>query len=812
MNSKIRVRLVPKTRDGRSIVADAFELTTTNAKANRPDRNRAAESLSRVRKLGLKAPRVTYHGSVEAKLSKKSVEELFETKLDFTSEPLLEGLRPITEVESEEAMPGRVNVNTASAEELEELPGIGSALASRIVKERKTAQFVRLSDLRRVSGIRKSILNKLRSTASTGFAPKTPPGKTRERVHLSNELRVPEQLRDLIAFAYIPTPVEYFVETYIPPDIENYHLRLQDVANALRTPSSHRNNWTGKGVQIAMTDTGFAPHPFFERQGYEIHRASTPSAPNPAVDTNGHGTGESANVLFMAPDGRFVGVKHNDYSAEALETALQQAPRIITNSWGWDIDYGTWAQLQAYDPNLYNELRDLENIINDAIDDGVLIVFAGGNGQHAFPASMPSVLAVGGVSVDRDGSLKASSYASSFRSKLYPGRTVPDVCGVVGEYTSDALLPGHIMLPVPEGCTLEGRNMPAGISPEGWGVFSGTSAASPQVAGIAALLYSATHDGYEHSPAEIKEILQQTATDVTTGTTGNGDTAVAGVDDATGAGFVNAAEACAFVANGTIEARLKSGVTDAWSDVTLSTEHRTAVAYFGAMQTFHGNNTAGVRFHHPTQSGCQVKIEEEQSIDAEIDHVAEEVGYLTVRPGFLYNAQSEPVGEVGVLRLRQPDRATWQTVTFKQRYVNPVVVAQIMTWNGTQPAHTRVRKVSASSCELKVEEWDYLNGIHPTETIAYLVMESGIHAFPNRSSIEAGSVSIDHQWSSVAFAGGFDSRPVVLSSSLTYKGDHAIVTRHRNVSDTGFDIRLQEEEGRDGTHRVEEVGWVAIEP
>ena len=811
MSSKVRIRLVPKTRDGRSIVAESFELTTENAKANRPDRNRAAESVRRARDLGLKAPRVTYHGSVEAKLSKQRVEELFETKLDSTSAPLLEASRPAPEVESEDAIRGRVNVNTASAKELEALPGIGTALAAKIVKERKIAPFITLSDLRRVSGVHEAMLTKQRPIATTGFAPKIPTGEPRRRIQVSNELRVPEQLRDLIAFAYIPTPVEYFVETYIPPDIDNYHLRLQDVANALRAPSSHRNNWTGRGVRIAMTDTGFAPHPYFERQGYDIVRASTPSAPDPSVDTNGHGTGESANVLFMAPDGRLIGIKHNDYSAEALETALQHGPRIVTNSWGWNIDFVTWAELQAQDPNLYNEMRDLENIVNDAVDDGVLIVFAAGNGHLAFPASMPSVLAVGGVSVDRDGSLKASSYASSFRSTLYPGRNVPDICGVVGENTTDTLLPGHIMLPVPEGCTLEGRNMPAGVSPEGWGVFSGTSAASPQIAGIAALLHSAAQNGHEYSPAEIKEILQQTATDVMTGTTNNGDTAVVGADDATGSGFVNAAEACATVANGVLEAGVEVGVTHAWNEVSLSAEHGPAVAHFGAMQTFNGNNAASVRIHHPTQSGFLVKIEEEQSLDAETAHVAEEVGYLTVRPGLLYDSESEPVGEIGTLKLRQPDAATWQTVRFNQRYIDPVVVAQIMTWNGTQPAHTRVRQVEDSSCEIKIEEWDYLNGVHPPELIAYLVMERGVHLFPNHRIIEAGSVNIDHQWASVAFGGSFDSKPVVLSSSQTLKGSQAIVTRQRNVADTGFDVRLQEEEGRDSVHLVEKVGWVAIE-
>jgi hypothetical protein len=73
-----------------------------------------------------------------------------------------------------------------------------------------------------------------------------------------------------------------------------------------------------------MTDTGFANHPYFISQGYNIARVSTPTTEHPMIDTIGHGTGESANVLVMAPDCRFIGVKHNDYSAEALETALDQ--------------------------------------------------------------------------------------------------------------------------------------------------------------------------------------------------------------------------------------------------------------------------------------------------------------------------------------------------------------------------------------------------------------------------------------------------------------------------------------------------------
>ncbi len=244
--------------------------------------------------------------------------------------------------------------------------------------------------------------------------------------------------------------------------------------------------------------------------------------------------------MIMAPDCLLFGIKHDDYSAEALETSLAQNPRVITNSWGWDVDKWTMEEIRQADENFYFELRDLERIIADAIDDGVIVVFSAGNGHKMFPASMPDVLAVGGTTVEANGLLKASSYASSFRSTLYPGRRVPDFCGIVGEY-GNTPMKGHIMLPVPNGSELEGTNLPATQQNKGWGIFSGTSAAAPQVAGVVALILSVDP---ALSPAAIKGILADTATDVTRGATGLGDAATSGNDDATGAGLLDAFAAC----------------------------------------------------------------------------------------------------------------------------------------------------------------------------------------------------------------------------------------------------------------------------
>lgn len=56
----------------------------------------------------------------------------------------------------------RINLNQAGVEELTELPGIGPALARRIVEYRKTQPFRKAEDLQQVSGIGPAKFQKLR--------------------------------------------------------------------------------------------------------------------------------------------------------------------------------------------------------------------------------------------------------------------------------------------------------------------------------------------------------------------------------------------------------------------------------------------------------------------------------------------------------------------------------------------------------------------------------------------------------------------------------------------------------------------------
>lgn len=69
----------------------------------------------------------------------------------------------LTAIETDSDSPGVVNLNTATAEELERLPGIGPARARAILALRASlTRFLRLEQLLRVKGIGRATFRKLR--------------------------------------------------------------------------------------------------------------------------------------------------------------------------------------------------------------------------------------------------------------------------------------------------------------------------------------------------------------------------------------------------------------------------------------------------------------------------------------------------------------------------------------------------------------------------------------------------------------------------------------------------------------------------
>jgi subtilisin family serine protease len=351
---------------------------------------------------------------------------------------------------------------------------------------------------------------------------------------------------DLLEGVALEEPRYFMAASMFAPLKSYWHLRIPgDVSLGLNADRAHRGGITGKGVRVAMCDTGWFKHPYFVGRGYRAAPVTLgPAAANPLKDEVGHGTGESANIFAVAPDAELMPVKISFVNTiGGFNAAVGLGPQIITCSWGSSKQFGP---LSAAD-------SALAAAIAAAVASGITVVFSAGNGHFGFPGQHPDVISAGGVFMDIDESLKASNYASGFLSNIYVNRRVPDVCGLVG------MLPKaiYIMLPIEPGDEIDATpfNQPGGLqggtfpqgdettASDGWGAFSGTSAAAPQTAGAAALIKQACP---ALTPAEIKQILMQTAKDVTTGTCNpatGGNAAGPGPDLATGNGLVDAQRA-----------------------------------------------------------------------------------------------------------------------------------------------------------------------------------------------------------------------------------------------------------------------------
>lgn len=69
---------------------------------------------------------------------------------------------PTTPIAAPKVNSGVVNINEATADQLERLPGIGPSRAQAIVNFRKTHPFKRIEDLQRIKGLGKKSWNRLR--------------------------------------------------------------------------------------------------------------------------------------------------------------------------------------------------------------------------------------------------------------------------------------------------------------------------------------------------------------------------------------------------------------------------------------------------------------------------------------------------------------------------------------------------------------------------------------------------------------------------------------------------------------------------
>ncbi|MFO7801591.1 MAG: malectin domain-containing carbohydrate-binding protein [Desulfovermiculus sp.] len=157
----------------------------------------------------------------------------------------------------------------------------------------------------------------------------------------------------------------------------------------------------------------------------------------------------------------------------------------------------------------------------------------------------------------------------------------------------------------------------------------------------------------------------------------------------------------------------------------------------------------------------------------------------------------------------------WTLVELDKSFHSPVLVAGPLSLNGGHPGVVRTRNITSNSFEIRVQEYEYLDGKHVQETVSFLVMEMGNYILVDGTRIEASYFDTRAMYSdfdTIPFNSPFQTQPVVTTSITTFNDQRPVTGRIHNASTQGFDYSLQEEEDSALDHAQESVAYIAWEP
>jgi parallel beta-helix repeat protein len=178
-----------------------------------------------------------------------------------------------------------------------------------------------------------------------------------------------------------------------------------------------------------------------------------------------------------------------------------------------------------------------------------------------------------------------------------------------------------------------------------------------------------------------------------------------------------------------------------------------------------------------------------------------------------HDSNSFVVGATVYLHGQIPASGTsWQTITHSKGFMDPVIIVTPPTYADIEPGVVQLSQVANHSFDIRFAEWTHQDGVHADEAIGYTLIENDVTLYADGSQVEGGkaSVSGNGAWTTVSFTGTYSSIPQVFATIQTQNEADPVVARVRNVTTTGFEVALFEQESLADGHGTETVGFMAV--
>jgi hypothetical protein len=191
--------------------------------------------------------------------------------------------------------------------------------------------------------------------------------------------------------------------------------------------------------------------------------------------------------------------------------------------------------------------------------------------------------------------------------------------------------------------------------------------------------------------------------------------------------------------------------------------------------------------------------------DGSFSNYTPEIGYSAAAGGTL-----SQFGNAGVSNI------SWNSVFFANEFsdIPAIVLGSPTNFNTNALLTPRAKFINRTTrFEIQAVPWSYQNISAYTreENIPYLIMLPGRHELGGVVA-EVGRTTATSNWRTVNFTTPFDVEPVVFANQLIPGTTYATSLRIRNVTKTGFEVRITKEEGISSTPGTETISFIAMTP
>ncbi|MEO1261153.1 MAG: discoidin domain-containing protein [Bacteroidota bacterium] len=184
-----------------------------------------------------------------------------------------------------------------------------------------------------------------------------------------------------------------------------------------------------------------------------------------------------------------------------------------------------------------------------------------------------------------------------------------------------------------------------------------------------------------------------------------------------------------------LEAGILNEIDDNFFTMNYDVSFDEQPVFVASVQGVEEDDPVSIITRSATQQGLQLSLQEEQSADTETVHADEKVAYLALTPntGF-FDENMAFVGESGSVTVDE----NWQTVSLNNNYNKPVVILGGLPNINNEAAVIRVSNVTQTSFDVRVQEWNYLDGSVPDNSLSYVVVEGVTLSSDNSNCFNEG--------------------------------------------------------------------------